>query len=140
MDKPMERMTMQRKVILEELGRVKTHPTADELYSIVRARLPRISLGTVYRNLDTLTKAGMIRKLDIGGSQRRYDGVKIPHDHVRCLECGKVEDICVPTELDIEKVTSELSGYQIKGHRLEFVGLCPDCSPEYPIEEKQQQV
>ena len=44
-------MTRQRAVILEELRKLTTHPTADELYQIVRARMPRISLGTVYRNL-----------------------------------------------------------------------------------------
>ena len=128
MEIQIDRMTQQRKVILEELNRLKTHPTADELYSIVREKLPRISLGTVYRNLDTLEKAGMIRKLDMGGSQRRYDGIEDPHDHIRCLECGKVQDIHVQTVIDIEKTTEELSGYQIQGHRLEFVGLCPDCS------------
>lgn len=130
MEKQIGRMTRQRRVILEELNRLQTHPTADELYNIVRVELPRISLGTVYRNLDTMTKAGLIRKLDIGGSQRRYDGIEEPHDHIRCLECGKVEDICVPSAKDLEKFTGELSGYQVKGHRLEFVGLCPDCGRE----------
>ena len=47
MAQPQTRMTRQRAVILEELRKVKTHPTADELYSIVGGRLPRISLGTV---------------------------------------------------------------------------------------------
>lgn len=127
MEKQIVRMTRQRKVILEELTTLKTHPTADELYDIVREKLPRISLGTVYRNLDTLARAGMIRKLDMGGSQRRYDGIEDPHDHIRCLKCGKVEDIHDQTFIDIEKTTGNLSGYQIHGHRLEFIGLCPDC-------------
>ena len=128
MEKQIDRMTRQRKVILEELCRLNNHPTADELYSIVRQRLPRISLGTIYRNLDVLTKAGLIRKLDIGGSQRRYDCVEDPHDHIRCTECGKVEDINVQSIIDIEKITGDMSGYHIKGHRLEFIGLCPDCA------------
>ena len=58
------RMTRQRAVILEELRKTKSHPTADELYSIVRERLPRISLGTVYRNLDFLAETGEILKLE----------------------------------------------------------------------------
>ena len=56
MSQPQTRMTRQRMVILEELRKVKTHPTADELYAMVRTRMPRISLGTVYRNLDFLTE------------------------------------------------------------------------------------
>ena len=61
-------------VILEELRKVKTHPTADELYAMVRTRMPRISLGTVYRNLDFLTESKEILKLESAGSIRRFDG------------------------------------------------------------------
>ena len=61
MSQPQTRMTRQRMVILEELRKVKTHPTADELYAMVRTRMPRISLGTVYRNLDFLTESKEIR-------------------------------------------------------------------------------
>ena len=68
MAQPQTRMTRQRAVILEELRKVKTHPTADELYSIVRERLPRISLGTVYRNLDFLADTGEIRRLEAAGT------------------------------------------------------------------------
>ena len=65
------KLTKQRKVILEELRKLKTHPSADEIYNIVRERLPRISLGTVYRNLEILSDAGVILKLDVAGSQKR---------------------------------------------------------------------
>ena len=71
---PKTRMTNQRRVILEELRKVHTHPTVDELYTIVKARMPHISLGTVYRNLDLLTETGEVLKLDSAGSMRRYDG------------------------------------------------------------------
>ena len=54
METRQHRMTRQRKVILDTLRRLKTHPTADEVFSIVRKQLPRISLGTVYRNLELL--------------------------------------------------------------------------------------
>lgn len=74
MSQPQTRMTRQRMVILEELRKVKTHPTADELYAMVRTRMPRISLGTVYRNLDFLTESKEILKLESAGSIRRFDG------------------------------------------------------------------
>jgi Fur family ferric uptake transcriptional regulator len=61
-------MTRQRRVILEELRKVNTHPSADEIYEIVRKRLPRISLGTVYRNLEILSESGDIQKLEPGCS------------------------------------------------------------------------
>ena len=86
------RMTPQRRVILEELRRVNDHPAADEIYHRVRKRLPKISLGTVYRNLEVLCELGEIQRLELSGSTKRYDGVPNKHYHIRCVECGRVDD------------------------------------------------
>lgn len=125
------RMTRQRKVILEELKKVKTHPSADEIYTIVRRRLPRISLGTVYRNLEILAGLGEIQKLELGGAQKRFDGNPQPHYHLRCLYCNWIVDVPAPPFKSIKNIEKELSGltdYKILGHRLEFIGICPGCS------------
>ena len=66
------RMTRQRRVILEEIRRTNSHPAADEIYERVRKRLPRISLGTVYRNLDVLCELGEIQRLELSGAMKRY--------------------------------------------------------------------
>jgi Fur family transcriptional regulator, ferric uptake regulator len=121
------RTTKQRQVILEELRKVFTHPTADEVYDLVRSRLPRISLGTVYRNLEMLAAHGLIQKVETGGSQRRFDGNPMPHYHIRCVGCGKMDDIPGKAIQSIDDAIQELSDYQILGHRLEFRGLCPKC-------------
>ena len=71
---PNLRMTRQRRVILEELRKVNNHPSAYEIYEFVRKRLPRISLGTVYRNLEILSESGDIQKLEPGCSLKRFDG------------------------------------------------------------------
>jgi Fe2+ or Zn2+ uptake regulation protein len=120
-------MTRQRQVILEELRKVKTHPTADEVYEMVRQRLPRVSLGTVYRNLEMLSQLGMIRKLEQGGSRRRFDGNVREHYHVRCIRCGRLEDAPVESVAAIEDALHPVTDYEIVGHRLEFIGLCPQC-------------
>ncbi|MBW2172694.1 MAG: transcriptional repressor, partial [Deltaproteobacteria bacterium] len=86
-------MTPQRKVILEELRMADSHLTADDVYKMVRARLPRISLGTVYRNLEILSRLGMIHKLELGGMQKRFDGKTQDHYHLRCLRCGRIDDV-----------------------------------------------
>ena len=65
------RLTSQRKIILEELRAVHTHPTADEVYNLVRKKMPRISLGTVYRNLEVLSTLGLVRKLENTTRQKR---------------------------------------------------------------------
>jgi len=122
-----ERSTPQRRVILEELQKVQTHPTAAEVYELVRKRLPKISLGTVYRNLERLAAAGRIQKLALAGAEARFDGDLDPHYHVRCVRCGRVNDVHgVPRGL-FEDLLEDSAGYEMLGHRLEFVGVCPGC-------------
>jgi len=123
----MQRMTLQRQIILDELQRVKTHPTADELYEKVRVRLPHVSLGTVYRNLDVLSRSGAILKLAYSGSQCRFDGMTNDHYHVRCVLCASVEDVTELPEGFQMSYPERLAGYQITGRRLEFLGYCPQC-------------
>ncbi len=125
---PQMRLTTQRQIILEELGKVTSHPTANEVYDMVRKRLPRIGLGTVYRNLELMSETGLILKLEVGGTQKRFDATVDPHYHIRCLHCGKVDDIDIPVQMDINKTAAEVSHYQILGHHIEFSGLCKECS------------
>ncbi|MGE4296610.1 MAG: transcriptional repressor [Desulfovibrionaceae bacterium] len=124
---PKSRMTVQRRVILEELRKVTSHPTADEIYSMVRSRLPKISLGTVYRNLDLLAENGEILKLERVGAQMRFDGNTMAHYHVRCLSCGRVGDLDVRFDLPNFR-DCKVDGFAITGVSVEFVGLCRSCS------------
>ena len=121
------KMTKQRRVIVEELRKLTTHPTAATLYEIVRNRLPRISLGTVYRNLELLADAGIIAKLETAGTRKRFDGTVENHYHVNCVRCGRGDDLPVPLFGDIEGALRGLSDYKILAHRLEFHGICPSC-------------
>ena len=121
------RMTHQRQVILEEVGKVNSHPTADEVYEMVRKRLPRISLGTVYRNLDILSESGLIQKIAPVSNQMRFDGDTSTHYHMRCIDCGKVEDAPIDPLESLERALKDLSDYSILGHRLEFMGRCSEC-------------
>jgi Fur family ferric uptake transcriptional regulator len=122
------RMTRQREVILEELRKVNTHPSADEIYEMVRKRLPRISLGTVYRNLEILSKSGDIQKLEPGCTSKRFDGNPTEHAHVRCIRCGRIADVPMVTDYKIHPEQSNVTDFEIIGHRLEFLGVCPRCS------------
>ena len=121
------RNTRQRQVILEEIQKLDTHPSAATLYELVRKRLPKVSLGTVYRNLDFLAQTGVIQKLNTGTAEARFDWNPKLHYHVCCLECGRVDDVHdVPSNL-VECEVNELQGFDILGHQLQFIGICPDC-------------
>ena len=124
---PNMRLTTQRQIILEELGKVTSHPTANEVYDMVRKRLPRIGLGTVYRNLELMADTGVILKLEVGGTQKRFDATVQPHYHIRCTSCGKVDDVHIEVQQQINKLAESVSNYEILGHHIEFSGICHDC-------------
>jgi Fur family ferric uptake transcriptional regulator len=123
----MKRNSLQRRIILEELQREKTHPSAQEIFERVRHRLPKISLGTVYRNLEQLAAHGMIQKIEAAGGQRRFDVDLSQHYHVRCQYCSRVEDAYLPSLSRLNQTFAQMSEYTIMGHRLEFYGICPRC-------------
>lgn len=123
-----QRTSRQRDIILEELKSVTCHPTADELYEMVRKRIPNISLGTVYRNLDLLSKHGVVLKIDAGG-KKRFDGTPTPHPHLRCVRCGKVEDLMLDFKAP-ELTEEQKKGFMVSSCHIEFHGVCPDCMNE----------
>ena len=127
---PNMRLTTQRQIILEELGKVTSHPTANEVYDMVRKRLPRIGLGTVYRNLELMADSGIILKLEVGGTQKRFDATIEPHYHIRCTSCGKVDDIAMEVQGQINLAAEKASKYIILGHHVEFSGICEECAKE----------
>ena len=124
------RMSKQRRTILETLQDIHCHPTADEVYEIVRRKLPHISLGTVYRNLEILSSTGVIKKIQLGGARMRFDDSTRDHDHIRCVRCGRVDDLPLNPLNPCEEALQQECGYKIIGHSLEFIGICPQCQQD----------
>lgn len=123
----MVRMTNQRRVILKELKKHVDHPTADELYFEVIKELPKVSLGTIYRNLEQMSEQGLILKIE-GSGQKRFDPNPEPHPHFRCTSCGALEDIHGEVVTPRIAVNSSWAmNREIKGAVVEFYGLCPRC-------------
>ncbi|MDD4123449.1 MAG: transcriptional repressor [Bacilli bacterium] len=83
----------QRELILKTVKESKSHPTAQEIYEFVKGKSPNISLGTVYRDLNFLAEAGVIRRIDVGDKQIHFDGDILEHCHFVCLDCGRIHDI-----------------------------------------------
>jgi Fe2+ or Zn2+ uptake regulation protein len=121
------RNTQQRKIIYEDVVLSKSHPTAEDVYRRVKKKIPNISLGTVYRNLETLEKKGLIKKIDIDKSKKRYDGDLNDHFHIICLKCGKVEDIKFEKKCNFEDYINIETKYKIIGRQIEIYGICPVC-------------
>ncbi len=130
------RMTHQRDIILREIRKCTNHPTADELYERIKKKLPRISLATVYRNLEILSTAGLIKKLEISGRRKRFDGELRRHSHVYCLLCYRLDNIDSGQQKNFRFLPEASGGYRITGCRIELFGLCPGCQKTHQGDKK----
>lgn len=122
-----QRFTAQRAAVYTYLLSTDAHPTADDVFTSVRGRIPDISLATVYKALEALVGCGLAAKLTNGDGSARYDARTDPHPHARCLDCGTVLD--VPGRLDSAALAGlgPLSGFAVQSYRLELVGHCENC-------------
>lgn len=120
-------LTQQRAAVFDYLNEVTHHPTAEEVYLAVKQRLPKISLATVYKNLEALVNCGAISKLTYGDSAARYDIRTDHHYHTRCLECGKMWDLDAKMGADWLKQVKPQAGFAVKDYRLELLGYCREC-------------
>ena len=98
--------------------------------------MPRISLGTVYRNLEFLSEAGLIQKLETGGTIKRFDATAKNHYHIRCIKCEKIEDAPMEVIKNIEDQLKGKTNFHITGHRLEFLGICLECQKKQSKTER----
>jgi len=122
-------MTSQRKVILEALRMSQSHPPADKVYEYVRKKLPNVSLGTVYRNLETMYRNGMIVKIETPDGQKRFDYDTSNHPHFRCENCGKIEDIPLELQAPVLDPGNEwVKNRKIRSSTLHYQGLCEECA------------
>jgi Fur family transcriptional regulator, peroxide stress response regulator len=137
------RNTKQRQAIFEAIERHGGHLTADEIYSLVKRRFPRLSLGTVYRNLRLLVAQGDLRELDFGMTVTYFETTKDSHYHLICRVCGSIADADIPVEPRLQSVVgqaSDLGGFCIEEHRLDFIGVCAACQskPEKNDDNQRQ--
>jgi Fur family peroxide stress response transcriptional regulator len=126
----LHRQTKQRQAILEALERHGGHLTADQIYALVKPRFPRLSLGTVYRNLRVLIAQGNVRELDFGIGFSHFEVAKEAHYHFICRACGRIEDAALPVRehfTALAKRAVRARGFRIEDHRLDFIGLCLAC-------------
>jgi len=124
------RNTKQRKAIFDAIENHGGHLTADDIYRLVKRRFPRLSLGTVYRNLRVLVEQGGLRELDFGMAVTYFETTKDSHYHLICRVCGSIADADIPVERRLQSVVGQarsLDGFRIENHRLDFIGVCAAC-------------
>lgn len=127
------RNTKQRALILEAVKKHRDHPSAEQIYNEVRAHSPKISRGTVYRNLNLLSETGDIRHMEMP-DVARFDWREDHHYHLRCTGCSQVVDVPLEYQEELDRTIAEQTGYRVKLHHTLFEGLCPDCAKEEQTE------
>ena len=121
------RNTKQRQRTLELLEATKTHPTATTLYDQLRGDFPKISLGTVYRNLAVLEEQGLLQKLDGGTASDRYDADTSKHIHFRCMSCDQLIDVADAATHKVLKNMMDNLELNVDSYSLMCMGICPAC-------------
>lgn len=119
--------TNQRAAVFNYLSSVDHHPTAEEVFLAVKPKLPKISLATVYKNLEALVECGAASKFTYGDSSSRYDIRTDHHYHTRCLKCGRVSDLEASQGNQFLSKIKPLGGFEVKDYRLELIGYCRGC-------------
>ncbi len=123
------RLTPQRMAIIKAILSSKEHPTAEEIYNQLVGDFPMLSLATVYKTLDVLKDLGLVMEIKVEGAGY-YDSGLIPHPHLICVKCHRIEDLppetmCLPPE---EILLTR--GFKPIRVQLEIYGLCSRCQEQ----------
>ena len=121
------RYSHQRELILREVLSREDHPTAEQICTSLRSDCPRLSLGTVYRDLNTLVDIGKIRLVSLPGEADRYEGPAQDHQHLYCRACHKVESIHIPDD-QLKVLVDACPGIKAEDFTLTVFGLCSECA------------
>ena len=116
--------TRQKEIILDAVSHLKEHPTADEIYLHLKKDNPKLSLATVYRNLNQFAAEGRIRKVSVPGDSERYDAVLDVHEHFYCEKCGLIQDVQIP---GLEAQLINHASMKITDYKLMLFGECELC-------------
>jgi Fe2+/Zn2+ uptake regulation proteins len=116
----------QREEIRKAASVIGVHPTAEEIYGLVKEENSTASLSTVYRNLHELVKEGELKELILPNGVKRYDADDSEHNHAVCSCCGKIFDVDIVIE-GLEQKIKELQGFQMNGYHVIVEGICQNC-------------
>jgi Fe2+ or Zn2+ uptake regulation protein len=121
------RMTSQRALILDIMGHGEGHLDADEVYRLARERQPGISLSTVYRNLQTLKRLGLVEELHVDESHHHYEAKPATeHHHLVCLSCGEVTEFSGGFSEELKEIARR-EDFEVTGVEVHLTGYCARC-------------
>jgi Fur family peroxide stress response transcriptional regulator len=122
------KLTPQRLAVAKILVHSQDHPNVETIFEQLKKDFPTMSLATVYRNVMLLKSLGEVLEIGFPDGSNRYDGNKpYPHPHVVCVRCKSIIDPDLNTLQNLTEEVSQITGFKILTHRLDFFGVCSDC-------------
>lgn len=121
------RYSHQRESIFRAVYESTEHPTAIMVYDVLKPEMPKLSLGTVYRNLNQLADAGRLKKIPLPDGSCRFDGTTVSHSHIVCDQCGTVADVMMPTLSALEEAIRRETAFTLSSYDVVMHGLCRNC-------------
>lgn len=119
------KITPQRLTIYEAVVKLKNHPTAEDIIDYIKKNHPNISVGTIYKVLDSFVKHNLLKKVKNEKGIMRYDAVLCHHHHLYCIETERIEDF---EDTNLDKIINEyfeknkIKGFKIKDIALQITG------------------
>ena len=123
-----QRSTPQRLAIARVLTDLDRHVTAERVHAEISARMPGVSLPTVYATLDLLEELGLARRVATDGGAVVYDPRTDEHHHLVCRSCGKIADVDAPVDVSGVRAAAQATGFQPDASQVVVRGLCADCA------------
>jgi Fur family peroxide stress response transcriptional regulator len=125
-----ETLNKNAQAVLNVLRSSQDHPTAAQVYELVRNKRPRIGIASVYRILRNLVEQGYVKELRLSDEGCRYDAHIERHDHAICTICGALLDVPIDVKLspDVLQAAAEATGIELSSHELRLYGRCPQCN------------
>lgn len=127
-----QKMTSTRETVLRAFLEIEGHVTAEALLAAARRIDPGIGQATVFRTVRLLADAGLAREACQDDGARTYEHAfhHSHHDHLRCVRCGRIVEFCDPGIEKAQEAVFSRHGFTATGHRMELLGICPDCGEE----------
>lgn len=119
------KITPQRVAVMQSLLKLKSHPTADELFAEVANTIPGLSPTTIYNTLDVFVKNGLVKRVKTDADVMRYDAITEHHHHLYCADSDRMEDYFDP---ELDRLLAEyferkkINGFSVNDIRLQLMG------------------
>jgi len=131
LNRSQERVTNQRTLLLDLIRKSNGHVDADELYRKAREQNHRLSLSTVYRNLQLFKKMGLVDEYHFAEEHHHYEAKpSTRHQHLICLKCGEIVEFNLPLDRQLKDEIGKQYGFEVSDIQVNLKGLCSKCSQE----------